>query len=191
MTQERDILLAFGGNLSSPLGGPHETIAAAAKHLASEGLSDLVLSAFYETTPVPDTGQPNFVNVAAKAKSALSAGELLQLFQNTEKRFGRQPAERWSARTLDIDLLAYGHAVLPDVKGWEAVVGSADPAAILQEPVVPHPRLHRRAFVLRPLMDIAPGWQHPVLEKTVKDLCRSKEVQAQWQTVVEKTAIKS
>jgi 2-amino-4-hydroxy-6-hydroxymethyldihydropteridine diphosphokinase len=181
------LLIGFGGNLISPVGSPQQTIIAAAGHLQRQGIDDLRMSGWFQSTPVPATGQPDFCNTVAVAQAELSPKALLELFQETETRFGRRPAERWSARTLDIDLLAYGAEVLPSLDAWWAVVNDPDPAAILNEPVVPHPRLHKRAFVLKPLASLLPTWVHPVTGQSLEDLCKASEVVEQWETVVEKT----
>ncbi|WP_020399389.1 2-amino-4-hydroxy-6-hydroxymethyldihydropteridine diphosphokinase [Kordiimonas gwangyangensis] len=167
------ILLAFGGNLPSPAGEPRATIAAAVAALEARGFELVSASAHYRTPAVTlEEGvvSPPYVNAAAHFRTSLTADEVLAATQETEREFGRMPAARWTARPLDIDLLAYGDAILPDAAQWRSVAGSADPAAILPEPVVPHPRLHLRGFVLAPLLDIAPAWQHPVLGKTVRDM---------------------
>jgi 2-amino-4-hydroxy-6-hydroxymethyldihydropteridine diphosphokinase len=79
--------------------------------------------------------------------------ELLALLQKVERAFGRRRAVRNEARPLDLDLLDYDGRIL-DIPGL----------------VLPHPRLHLRAFVLLPLRDVAPGWRHPVLGETVSEL---------------------
>ena len=173
--RKTEILLAFGGNLPSPAGAPSATIAAAVERLEARGLECVAMSALYRTPAVAlEEGavSPAYVNGAARMRTVLSAGEILTLTQEMERTFGRLPAARWTARPLDIDLLAYGDEVLPDGTRWREVAGSADPAAILPEPVVPHPRLHMRGFVLAPLLDIAPVWRHPVLGLTVRELAQ-------------------
>ncbi|MBV1901321.1 MAG: 2-amino-4-hydroxy-6-hydroxymethyldihydropteridine diphosphokinase [Kordiimonadaceae bacterium] len=180
-----NILVGLGGNLPSDRGGPQVTIQAAVQLLAQNTLEIQAVSAVYRTAPVPASDQPDFINIALAARTALPAQKLLHLFQNIERDLGRQPAERWSARTLDIDLLAYGSHILPSANAWHDVAYSDDPAAILTEPVVPHPRLHKRAFVLKPLMDIAPDWDHPVLHKTVSQLILDEDVAAQAASVVQ------
>jgi len=170
MAKSHQILVGFGGNLVSPVGKPIETIRTAIKMLEFKGLKTIDISSFFETKPVPVSDQPDFINCALKAETLLSATALLALFQETEKALGRKAGERWCARTLDIDLLGYGESIFPDQKKWQAVVGDANPAATLEEPVVPHPRLHKRAFVLLPLLDIAPDWVHPVEQKSIVEL---------------------
>lgn len=173
--EKTEILLAFGGNLPSLAGPPEATIHAAVANLQSRGFDLMALSALYRTPAVTldaDTVSPAYVNAAARMRADMSAVGVLLATQEVEREFGRQPAARWTARPLDIDLLAFGSAVLPGRAQWQAVATSADPAAILPEPVVPHPRLHLRGFVLAPLLDIAPDWSHPVLGQTVRQLAQ-------------------
>ncbi len=141
------------------------------------------VSSVYQTAPVPVSDQPDFLNIAVKAETNLSAPELLDAFQRIEVGCGRKPAERWSARTMDIDLLAYGVKVMPANRSWQAVVDDSDPAAFLREPVVPHPRLHKRAFVLVPLLDIATDWLHPVLKMSVGELAAEEHIRVERQDV--------
>jgi len=179
MGMNQVILVSMGGNLPSACGAPRQTLCSAVGALEEGGLTNIRFSAIYQTTPVPASDQPDFINIAVQAKTQLSPALLLALFQATEKSFGRSPGERWSARTLDIDLLAYGQQVLPDLDTWHGLANNPDPAATLDQPVVPHPRMHKRAFVLLPLMDIAPTWCHPVLEKTVEELADFPDIRDQ------------
>ncbi len=77
---------------------------------------------------------------------------------------------RWDARTLDIDLLAYGNLVLPQDHSWLDLAERSSDGTIVGDLVLPHPRIHDRAFVLTPLSDLVPTWRHPVLEKTVTEM---------------------
>ncbi|MFC7050270.1 2-amino-4-hydroxy-6-hydroxymethyldihydropteridine diphosphokinase [Emcibacter nanhaiensis] len=161
------ILIGFGGNLPSPEhGAPENNIRAAIEILEAHGVELDRLSAFYETEPVPVSDQPWYVNAVASVTTALGAGELLELLHTIEQDLGRVRNRRWEARLIDLDLLAYDDLVLPSPESW-AEAGKMDPPT---EPVVPHPRMHLRAFVLDPLMDIAPDWRHPVFGRTAREL---------------------
>jgi len=173
---QHDILIGFGGNLNSAIGKPRQTMKRALSLLGAEGVAVTCVSAIYNSIPVPASAQPDFINIVVRAKTCLSPPEVLTLFQKIEVGCGRKPAERWSARTLDIDLLSFDTKILPSLSQWIEVTSDTDVTATLAEPVVPHPRLHKRAFVLVPMMDIAPEWVHPVLKKTVAELLNEDEV---------------
>jgi len=183
MTNATLILVGLGANLPSAAGQPGETLTAAIDLIATEGVRITQVSSFYETTALPPSGQPNFVNGVFAAETSLTAKDVLKLFQSIETKFGRKPGERWSARTLDIDLLSYGETILPNFGVWEEICNSKDPAAILEEPIVPHPRLHKRAFVMIPLLEVAPNWFHPCLKMTAGKLAESLVIRAQADSV--------
>jgi 2-amino-4-hydroxy-6-hydroxymethyldihydropteridine diphosphokinase len=148
------ILIGIGGNLASArFGPPRQTLAASLAALEAEGVEVVVRSAWYRTAPVPRSDQPWFVNAVASLATALSAPDLLSVMQAVETRFGRVRSERNAARVLDLDLLDYRGLV-------------SETAAL----VLPHPRLHRRRFVLVPLAEIAPAWRHPLLGLSAEQL---------------------
>jgi len=103
-------------------------------------------SPFYRTAPVGDPDQPEFINAVVALETALAPLELLHGMQHIENELGRKrdPSRRWGPRTIDLDLLLFGDAVVqhPDL-------------------FVPHPRMRTRAFVLKPLADIAPRMNIP------------------------------
>ena len=113
----------------------------------------LRVSAFFDTAPVGKTDQPRFLNAVARVETGLPPRRLLRALQIIEDRLGRRRDEHWGPRTLDLDLLLYGDRVVnePDL-------------------VVPHPRMHERAFVLEPLVQIAPDARHPLLKTTAAEL---------------------
>jgi 2-amino-4-hydroxy-6-hydroxymethyldihydropteridine diphosphokinase len=101
-------------------------------------------SALYRSEPVDAPGQPDYVNAAAGVDTDLSAAQLLAALQDLELRHGRERPARNAPRTLDLDLLLYGD--------------SAFQSAML---TLPHPRMHQRAFVLMPLLDLDPRLEVP------------------------------
>ncbi|PKR50659.1 2-amino-4-hydroxy-6-hydroxymethyldihydropteridine diphosphokinase [Thalassospira marina] len=153
------ILIALGANLPTERFGPPaaaiDAAIAALKDLA--GVTVTGVSSFYETAPVPISDQPWYVNAIVRVETALAPHDLLQKLHDIEAGFGRVRVARNEARVLDLDLVAYGRVEISDEGGL----------------VVPHPRLHERAFVLLPLRDVAADWVHPVLLQTVNDLIAS------------------
>ncbi|MEL7302155.1 MAG: 2-amino-4-hydroxy-6-hydroxymethyldihydropteridine diphosphokinase, partial [Pseudomonadota bacterium] len=154
-----------GSNAESAFGSPAETLAAAVAELRSVCCPDLVASSVYTTAPVGHVRQPDFLNIAAAGDaslSGLSPRQILLWIGRYERAAGRRPGQRWGPRPLDIDLIAYGDAIVgwpPNPRFWRHIT-------------LPHPQAHRRAFVLEPLRTIRPDWQHPVFRKTVDQLLR-------------------
>ena len=149
------ILVALGANLPSPEhGSPRQTLSAALDALAAEGVTIVRRSRWYETAPVPVSDQPWYVNAVAAVETSVAPAELLALLHGVEERFGRVRGERNAPRIVDLDLLAY-----------DDIVGDGTDGLVL-----PHPRLHERAFVLLPLRDVAPHWRHPRLGRTVDEM---------------------
>jgi 2-amino-4-hydroxy-6-hydroxymethyldihydropteridine diphosphokinase len=142
------IYLALGSNLGNRSDNLQAAIAA-----LPPAVRVLALSPVYETPPWGLTDQPAFLNMALKGETTLAPVELLKYLKLLETKLGRQPAVRWGPRRIDMDILFYADLVLDS-----------------PELVLPHPRLHERAFVLAPLADLAPDLVHPVLGKPVRDL---------------------
>jgi len=147
------IFIALGANLPGPEGPPRATLAAALARLAAAGVRVVRRSRWYRSPAWPDPTEPEFVNAAAELETALAPEELLALLHRIEDELGRARGRANAPRAIDLDLLDY--------RG--AVVGGSGLA-------LPHPRLHRRAFVLLPLAEIVPGWRHPVSRRTVAEL---------------------
>lgn len=161
------ILVGLGSNLSTSRGGPKEILLFALSLFAEYGIPVLRLSSFYETEPVGPTDQPSFINAVVQVDWKGDAPTLMSSLHAIEDRLGRQRANRWHARTLDLDLLDFKHMVVPDKKAWRAAGLTMLPPETL---ILPHPRMHERLFVLEPLQEVAPDWVHPCLHQTAKTL---------------------
>jgi 2-amino-4-hydroxy-6-hydroxymethyldihydropteridine diphosphokinase len=149
------ILLALGANLPGRSGSPRATIETVIETLANEAGEIVARSPLYRSTPEPPSSQPDYVNAVVALKTELGPVELLALLHRIEERFGRERGAPNAARTIDLDLLAY-----------DALVRSAADGP----PVLPHPRMQDRAFVLLPLRDVAPNWRHPLFGLTAAEL---------------------
>lgn len=146
--------IALGSNLGNSLDILENALTAIA---STPGIEIKHTSSWYQTKPVGNIEpQPDYLNGCAVLEVAQNPPELLTLLQATEIQFGRVRTERWSARTLDLDLLLYDDLILntPDL-------------------IIPHPRMHERAFVLVPLAEIAPNWIEPVSKVKIAQLLKS------------------
>lgn len=143
--------------IGSNLGDRSAYLRLAERRLAGLDRTRLVaMSRVYETQPVGPVPQGKYLNAVAKLDTRLDPYELLDALEEIEQQAGRPPRHervKWGPRTLDLDILLYGDRVI-----------SSD------ELVVPHPMMHERWFVLKPLADLDAGAVHPLLEMTVGEL---------------------
>ena len=143
--------VALGSNLGDRAAALHDAVA---RLSAAPGVAVTRVSSFLENPAVGGpAGSPPFLNAVAEVRTALAPAALLDRLLEVERAMGRERRERWGPRTIDLDLVLFGDAVidLPDL-------------------TVPHPRMHERAFVLEPLAEIAPDAVHPVLKRTAHEL---------------------
>jgi 2-amino-4-hydroxy-6-hydroxymethyldihydropteridine diphosphokinase len=166
-------VIAIGANLVSEVGDPIQTITCAISALREYGLRLGAVSRFFTTPCFPAGAGPDYVNAAAVMKSELPTQEILAALHAVEARFGRIRDERWAGRTLDLDLILSGDRILPDtevVRGWIDMPLEEQMRSVPSEPILPHPRVQDRAFVLVPVVDVAAKWVHPVLGVTMAEL---------------------
>lgn len=157
------IVIALGSNQSGPWGSPAETVTAALARLDRDGLRLLKASRLLKSSPFGLTGQPDFVNAVALVETHLPPAPLLHKLHAIERSAGRRRILRWGPRTLDLDLLDY-HGLV---------------SAPAQRPMLPHPGIAGRIFVLKPLAEIAPRWKHPLLHSSAAMLLRRLDVRGE------------
>lgn len=150
------IYLALGANLPHPLhGSPVATLQVALNALKQCNILPVRISPWYRSAPVPASDQPWYVNGVAEVETNLSADTLLIQLHAVEAELGRVRGTLNAARQIDLDLIDYGGEIAPGGPG---------------RAILPHPRLAERAFVLKPLADLAPDWRHPVTGAAIGDL---------------------
>lgn len=151
------IYIGLGANLPHPeFGSPIRTLRRALAALNDRGVRLVKRSPWYRTAPVPVSEQPWYINAVAEVATGLGPDALLATLHGVEDSFGRVRSVRNAARFIDLDLLDYRSSVNQLNK-----IGLS---------ILPHLRLEERAFVLLPLRDVAPGWQHPVSLRTIDAL---------------------
>jgi 2-amino-4-hydroxy-6-hydroxymethyldihydropteridine diphosphokinase len=153
------IILAVGGNLAGDYPSLEALLEAALSAFLRADLRVVRRSGWWRSAAWPDPGAPAYLNGVAIVETQLSPRALMAAILDIEARFGRLRTEPNAPRTLDLDLIAYGRQVI-DQPGL----------------IVPHPRAHQRLFVMGPLAEIAPDWEHPVLGVTAAELAAKASV---------------
>jgi 2-amino-4-hydroxy-6-hydroxymethyldihydropteridine diphosphokinase len=122
-------------------------------------------SSYYETQPVDPEGILGslwFYNGVVKIETLLAPIQLWKICRETERALGREEEHRSGPRTIDLDLLFYGQRMIHE-----------------SSLIIPHPRLHLRRFVLEPLVELDPNWNHPTFNQTVEELLRHSADESQ------------
>ena len=145
------VAIALGSNLGDRDGYLRSAIAA-----LHPSIENLRVSTFHDTAPVGVGPQPTFLNATAVGETSLSARAVLGTLLAVERDLGRERPFPGAPRTLDLDLILYGDAIIDEAPSL----------------IVPHPRFRERRFVLEPLSEIAPDWRDPVTGRTVEELLR-------------------
>lgn len=143
-----DIAFSIGANL----GDRHAALNYAVKRL-TQSIPNLYCSSVYETEPVGYTDQPSFLNCACVGTTDRPVDVIYDLINAIHGELSRKQRPRWHEREIDVDLLIYGSHIIET----ETIV-------------VPHPRMHQRAFVLKPLSEIAPSLMHPIFNQSMLQL---------------------
>ena len=144
----KKVYLAIGSNLGNRILNIHKTKI----QLFKNNIKILKSSGYYESPSWPDPNFPKFLNIVLKIETNFTEIELLYLCKKIEKFFGRKKTPKNSPRVCDIDILDYGQKITK--KGIN----------------LPHPRMHKRNFVLIPLFEIDKKWKHPISKRCIKKL---------------------
>jgi 2-amino-4-hydroxy-6-hydroxymethyldihydropteridine diphosphokinase len=158
---DQAVVIALGSNLAGGFASSEALLEEALARFPEAGLKLLKRSGWWRSAAWPDPNGPEYRNGVAIVEAAQGAREVLAALLKIERALGRERAARNAARTLDLDLIAYGRRVVDE------------PGLTL-----PHPRAHERVFVMGPLAEIAPDWRHPVLGETARELAAHAKVGA-------------
>jgi len=140
--------------IGSNMGDREKNLNSAIELINDSKLSKVTkISNFYETNPFGYLEQDKFLNGALEVKTLLSPNKLMRFLLEKEKDLKRERIIKWGPRTIDLDILLYDNIITSE-----------------EEIIIPHPRMQERAFVLKPLLDIAQYVMHPVLNKRVVEL---------------------
>jgi 2-amino-4-hydroxy-6-hydroxymethyldihydropteridine diphosphokinase len=168
--KHRYAYVALGSNQASSAGSPSVTLKAAICALEDADTRLVAVSRFFRTPAFPAESGPDFINVVAKIATFRPPQALLAQFHRIEAQFERRRETRWGARTVDLDLLAWGGEILPDdatLSHWIDLPAGEQRQKTPEDLILPHPRLQDRAFVLIPFADVDATWCHPLTGKSV------------------------
>ncbi len=143
-----EVYLGLGSNLGNKKANINKTI-----NFLKEKANILKVSSLYDTEPVGYKNQDRFLNCIVKIQTRLKPEELLLFLKSIERKLKRIVTIRNGPRTIDLDIIFYGNKIIK-----------------IDNLIIPHPRLHKRLFVLGPLNELCPDFIHPILKKSVREL---------------------
>ena len=150
---KKKLVLSLGSNL----GNRYAYLLMAIQKIEKYFESKPVIAHFYETPPWGNENQSRFINTAIYLHTDVLIEQCFNKIQDIEKEMGRKKTEKWGPRLIDIDILFYESNITNK-----------------KELIVPHQHLHERAFVLIPLKDILPHFVHPIINKSITELCNDE-----------------
>ncbi len=175
--ETRIAVIAVGSNATRLSIKSRDIVTASCVHMSDRIGKLYKSSSFYQTPAFPAGSGPDYVNAVVAIRTELSADAILATLHQIEADFGRTRETRWGQRTLDLDLIALGDLVLPDLgtyQTWRDLPPESQMARAPDRLILPHPRVQDRSFVLVPLAEIMPEWRHPVTGKTASDLLAAR-----------------
>ena len=165
--------IALGSNLETENMDRLEILNKALEYFPMFSISLVKVSSFWESKSYPNKNQPNFINAVSEVQSILNPHQTLCSLKKIEIILGRKVNSRWGSRVLDLDILASGSLILPNLRIFNKWLKMPLEKQIQNQPnqlILPHPRIQDRLFVLKPLSEIDPSWIHPVLNKKPYEL---------------------
>ena len=151
-----NIIISIGGNIKSKDGShPIHVAKKAINCLEDYSIQVTNQSSWYETEPIPKSDQPNYFNCVVFAKTTLNELNVLNSLHDIENIFGRRRIAVNEDRVIDLDLIDYSNKILEN-----------------KDIIIPHPRAHKRRFVMEPLAELDKNWVHPILNKNVSEILK-------------------
>ena len=151
-----NIIISIGGNMKSKDGShPIHVAKKAINCLENYSIQVTNQSSWYETEPIPKSDQPNYFNCVVFAKTTLNELNVLNSLHDIENIFGRRRLTVNEDRVIDLDLIDYSNKILEN-----------------KDIIIPHPRAHKRRFVMEPLAELDKNWVHPILNKNVSEILK-------------------
>ena len=151
-----NIIISIGGNIKSKDGShPIHVAKKAINCLENYSIQVTNQSSWYETEPIPKSDQPNYFNCVVFAKTTLNELNVLNSLHDIENIFGRRRLTVNEDRVIDLDLIDYSNKILEN-----------------KDIIIPHPRAHKRRFVMEPLAELDKNWVHPILNKNVSEILK-------------------